>query len=97
MSFVLPRWRTSPLSFSSRSMACGSGISSRVTSHGPMAEGVAGLALHPLPAAILLIMALGDIIDEHIASHVIQCLILAHAPRRAAHDDAQLHFMIGMA
>ena len=40
MSLVLPRWRTSPLTRSSIASACGSGISSAVTIHGPMGQNV---------------------------------------------------------
>ena len=70
---------------------CGSLISSLVTSQGPSGPKLLGaLALDPLPGALDLEHALGNVVGEAIAGDHVQCLVLRQVTRALADDDAEL-------
>src|SRR5437764_1362376 len=60
------------------------------------AEGVAALALGPLAAALELVFALGDVIDDAIAGDVLGRVMYRDIERLRADDDAELDLVIGL-
>src|SRR4029077_11410447 len=58
------------------------------------AESLAALALGPLPGALDLEHALGDVVGEAIAGDHVERLVLAQVARAATDDDAELHFPV---
>jgi hypothetical protein len=60
------------------------------------AEGVAALALVPLRAALVLVLALGNVVDDAVAGHVLERIGFADILRAGADDDAQLDFPVGL-
>ena len=60
------------------------------------AEGVATLALVPLPAALDLVLALGNVVDDDVAGHVLERPLLADVAGAGADHDAELHLPIGL-
>ena len=67
---------------------CRFGISSRVTSHGPIGpKGIAALAFGPLSAALKLKFPLGYVIDQAVARDVIERALKRNVQRDRADDD----------
>ena len=60
------------------------------------AERVAALALGPLPAALHLVFALGDVVDDAIAGDVLPGVLDVDVARGRADDDAELDLVIGL-
>ena len=58
------------------------------------AEGVGALALGPLPAALDLEFALGNVVDDAIAGDVFERVVLGDILRRGADDDAEFDLPI---
>ncbi len=58
------------------------------------AEGIATLALDPLRTALLLELTLGDIIDQHIAGHVVESVLDVDITAGLADDEAEFDFPV---
>src|SRR5262249_14646281 len=59
-------------------------------------EGVGALALGPLPAALDLKLALGDIVDDAIAGDMLAGVRLRDVTSEAADNDTELDLVIGL-
>src|SRR5204862_4826481 len=60
------------------------------------AEAVAALALVPGAGALELKLALGDVIADEIAGHIVERLLLRHVARGAADGDGQFDLPVGL-
>jgi hypothetical protein len=60
------------------------------------AEGVAALALVPGAAALELVLALGDVVDDAVAGDVLERVGLVDVARLCADDDAELDLPVAL-
>src|SRR6516162_10390608 len=60
------------------------------------AEGVGALALGPLPAALDLKFALGDVVHDTVAGDVFARVVGRNIARETADDDAELDLPVGL-
>src|SRR5436305_1580631 len=60
------------------------------------AEGVAALALVPLPAPLELVLAFRDVVDDAVARDMRQRIGLGDVARLAADHDTELHLPVGL-
>ena len=59
------------------------------------AKGIAAFAFVPLTTALELVGPLRQVVDQHVARHVVQRIGLTHIAGLGANDHPQLHLPVG--
>lgn len=97
MVLVLPVCMRLPFRTSHMASFCGRGISSRVTSQGPIGPKVRSpFTLVPLTATLQLELAFADIVDDTVTRHMVQRGLLRHMACLFSNDDAQFDLPIAL-